>query len=450
MPRAFEVNFDGLVGPTHNYSGLSVGNRASTSHKNSVSNPKEAVLQGLEKMKNLYELGFKQGIFLPQERPDFLTARRLGFNGSDKTVLTQLAKASPSLLSSLYSASSMWTANAATMTPSADSTDGRVHFTPANLVNKFHRFIESDQTSLMLKKIFKNPKFFCHHDVLPGSEAFGDEGAANHTRLCDQYDQKGVAFFVYGRTAFLKGIIPKNFPARQTLEASMAVAKQHGLAENAVIYAQQNPNAIDAGVFHNDVAAVGNRNFYFYHEHAYLNSSEVIKNLKTKFRKICGGDLLTLQVPAKKVTLKEAVKSYLFNSQLLSLENDKMLLIAPSESQKSKPVSEYLCSLLKNKNQPITEVKFFDLRQSMKNGGGPACLRLRVVLNEDELQATHQRVLFSLELYDQLVRWAKKHYRDRLSYRDLLDPKLITESRIALDELTQICGLGSFYPFQIN
>jgi len=181
--KAFEVNFDGLVGPTHNYSGLSYGTVASIGNQAAESNPLEAVLQGLQKMKTLSDMGLKQALLPPQERPDIATLRRLGFSGSEKEVLENAGKSSSAVLSAISSASCMWTANAATVSPSADTSDGKVHFTPANLISKFHRSIEPPTTSAGLRAIFKDPRYFVHHDPLPASPQFGDEGAANHTRL---------------------------------------------------------------------------------------------------------------------------------------------------------------------------------------------------------------------------------------------------------------------------
>jgi succinylarginine dihydrolase len=445
---SFEVNFDGLVGPTHNYSGLSHGNIASTSFKSVESSPLQAVLQGLEKMKSLASEGFKQGLFPPQERPDLHTLRKLGFIGTDKKILEEVSKKSPELLMATTSASSMWTANAATVSPSADTRDRKVHFTPANLITKFHRSIEVETTSNILKKIFKDPKHFVHHEALPSSPAMGDEGAANHTRLCSDYGKKGLEFFVYGRTGLnTLGSQPKKFPARQTLEACETLARTHGLDSDAVVLAQQNPEAIDAGVFHNDVVGVGNQNVYFYHEDAYVETEKVVAELGRKFLKICGSDLEFIKVPTKEVSLDDAVKSYLFNSQLLTTDSGKMTLIAPSECREIPSVARYLENLL-GKTTPIHEVRYFNLRQSMQNGGGPACLRLRVVLKAKELGAINQKVLMNEKLYNQLVVWAKKNYREKLNFEDLADPKLVTESRTALDELTKILGLGSIYPFQ--
>jgi succinylarginine dihydrolase len=91
----------------------------------------------------------------------------------------------------------------------------------------------------------------------------------------------------------------------------------------------------------------------------------------------------------------------------------------------------------------------FDLKQSMQNGGGPACLRLRVALNQTELAAVNPAVVMTNELYATLNTWVDKYYRDRLVDADLADPQLLNECRMALDQLTQILKLGSVYPFQL-
>jgi succinylarginine dihydrolase len=448
--KAFEVNFDGLVGPTHNYSGLSYGNVASIGSQSAQSNPLEGVLQGLHKMKTLSELGLKQGLLPPQERPDIATLKKLGFSGSEKEILENIAKASPAILAAVSSASCMWTANAATVSPSADASDGKVHFTPANLISKFHRSIEPPTTSAGLRAIFKDPRYFAHHDPLPASPQFGDEGAANHTRLCADYGKKGVEFFVFGRHGFLTGAPePRKFPARQTMEASAAIARMHGLDDSAVVYGQQNPEAIDAGVFHNDVAGVGNQNVYFYHEQALLDSKRVMDELERKVQAICGEKLLAIEVSAKQVSIQDAVTSYLFNSQLVTLPAGGMALILPKECEANPAVFKYVKQLQAEHGKVFKEVRFLEVNQSMRNGGGPACLRLRVVLNEQELAGTHQKVFMNDQLYGELVTWAKKHYRDRLTSDDLRDVKLLTECRTALDELTTILGFGSIYPFQI-
>lgn len=442
--NAFEANFDGLVGPTHNYSGLSFGNIASDKNQARASNPKQAALQGLTKMKALHDLGLIQGVLAPQERPDVQTLRQLGFGGTDADVLSQAAQHSPRVLAACCSASSMWTANAATVSPSADTHDGRVHFTPANLTNKFHRSIEHETTGRILRATFPNEQHFRHHSALPGVEHFGDEGAANHTRFCHDYGQRGVEFFVFGRYAFDgRKPAPRKYPARHTFEASQAVVRKHQLSSQHVVYAQQNPDVIDQGVFHNDVIAVGNRNLLFCHQEAFLDQQTVKRDLTQAMQ----GDFRIIEVPTEQVSVEDAVQSYLFNSQLLSLPNGRTLLVIPEECRQTPAVWHYLQDLVAS-GSGIDELKIFDLKQSMSNGGGPACLRLRVVLNDTERAAVNPHTLINDELFASLTRWVGKHYRDRLEEKDLADPKLLMESRCALDELTQILNLGSVYPFQ--
>lgn len=444
--QAVEANFDGLVGPTHNYSGLSYGNVASELNQQVPSNPKEAAKQGLKKMKALHDLGLTQGVLAPQERPDIHTLRRLGFTGSDQAVLEQAAKHTPRILANCCSASSMWTANAATVSPSADTSDGRVHFTPANLTNKFHRSIEHHTTGRILEATFDNEQHFAHHAALPSADHFGDEGAANHTRLCENYSASGVEFFVFGKYAFDSSKpAPNKYPARQTYEASAAIARLHQLDPKKVVYAQQNPMVIDQGVFHNDVIAVGNQNVLFFHEEAFLSKEQVREDITAAFD---DAPFHFVEVPTSAVAVEDAISSYLFNSQLIALPNGGMAIIVPEECRENSTVYHYLQQLIAS-NNPIKEVKFFDLKQSMCNGGGPACLRLRVVLNEVERAAVNQACLISDQLFTRLDEWIEKHYRDQLSESDLADPQLLVESRTALDNLTEILELGSVYPFQL-
>lgn len=447
--KSCEVNFDGLVGPTHNYGGLSFGNVASQNNCQQASNPREAALQGLAKMKALMEMGFTQGVLAPQERPDVAGLRRLGFSGSDAQVIERAAKESMPLLAASCSASSMWVANAATVSPSADTADGRVHFTAANLNCKYHRSIEHPTTSRVLGAMFADQRHFAHHAALPAVAQFGDEGAANHTRFCRSYGEAGVEFFVFGRAAFDSRFpAPQKYPARQTLEASQAVARLHGLSAEGVVFAQQNPAVIDQGVFHNDVISVGNGEVLFYHEDAFLNTEPMLAELHDKLGRR-GGRFQAICVLRSEVGVEDAVRSYLFNSQLLSRPDGSMLLIVPEECRSNERVWNYLQRLLAD-DGPIREVKVFDLKQSMQNGGGPACLRLRVALNETELAAVNPGVIMTAPLYETLTQWVDKHYRDRMSDSDLADPHLLTECRTALDELTQHLKLGAVYPFQID
>jgi succinylarginine dihydrolase len=447
MPTAREFNFDGLVGPTHNYAGLSFGNVASFNNINSMSNPKEAALQGLAKMRTLASRGFAQALLPPQSRPNFRLLRSLGFTGSDADVIARAYKEAPVILACAYSASPMWTANAATVSPSADTVDGRTHFTAANLNSKLHRSYEHKQTARTLRALFKDEKYFAVHDALPPTPAFGDEGAANHTRLCAAHGSPGVELFVYGRVEFDPDApAPKRFPARQTLEASQAVARLHGLHGQRTVYVQQDPATIDQGVFHNDVIAVGNANVLFYHQQAFVDEGAALASLQQAMAGV-QAELRAVRVDAADVPVSDAVSSYLFNSQLLSKPNGKMALVVPQECQENPAVEKYLQGLIASAGS-IDELISFDLRQSMRNGGGPACLRLRVALTDVESAAMHQGVVMTESLYARLATWVQAHYRDQLAPPDLADPSLAIESQTALDELTNILQLPGLYEFQ--
>ena len=439
-----EYNFDGLVGPSHNYAGLSFGNVASFSNVKSASNPKQAALQGLAKMRALAARGFAQALLPPQDRPNFRLLRSIGFTGSDAEVLARAYKESPVILACAYSASPMWTANAATVSPSADTQDGRVHFTAANLNNKLHRAFEHGQSARSLRAIFGDEQHFAVHDALPSTPAFGDEGAANHTRLGASHGAPSVELFVYGRVEFEPSApSPKRYPARQTLEASQAVARLHGLDAKRTVHVQQNPDVIDQGVFHNDVIAVGNGNVLFYHEQAFADEEGSLSQLRRAVADV-GAQLAAVRVDTGQVPIADAVTSYLFNSQLLSKEDGRMALVIPQECQENKAVSRYLEGLVASE-APIDELIHFDLRQSMRNGGGPACLRLRVALSEWEARAMHQGVIMTEALYHRLVAWVEKHYRDHLEPSDLADPQLALEVHAALEELTVILNLPGLY-----
>lgn len=443
---ALEVNFDGLIGPNHNYSGLAFGNLASSRNAKNTSSPKKAALQGLEKMRTLINLGYTQGFMLPQQRPDTDALRSLGFSGTDEHVIAKASLSNPELISMVYSASSMWAANAATVTPSHDSTDGKVHFTPANLVTTSHRAIEHKQTQKLLNTMFANDYYFTVHDALPSMNRFADEGAANHTRLTKQYDEPGVGLFVYGRDNETQ-INELIFPARQTLEASQAIARQHTLPKNQAVYLKQSAQAINAGAFHNDVVAVGNGPVLFFHQDAYDAQSQ--QKAFSQLSEII--DFKAIEVPSDQVSLTDAITSYLFNSQLLASPSGNMTemrLIAPSECYDNENVRRYLANLVEDQNQPIRHVEYVDVRQSMSNGGGPACLRLRVALTEEELAAVNPAFLLDNNKIDALKACVEEYYRDELNPEDLLDPAFVVECQTALDALTKVVGLPGYYDFQ--
>ena len=362
MSKLVEINFDGIVGPSHNYAGLSLGNIASASHKGNASYPRAAALQGIAKMRGNLERGLAQGFLLPLPRPNFGLLRDLAV-GDDTN---------PALVAAAWSASSMWTANAATVSPAPDTGDGRCHLTPANLVTMLHRGQEWRDTQAQLKIAFGDQRHFAVHDAVPSS--FGDEGAANHMRFCDSHDAPGVEVFVYGRPG-------GRFPARQHEQASRAVARLHGLEPRRCVFIEQNPAAIEAGAFHNDVVAVANEKVLFTHDQAFADQIDAYEAIRAVFP-----DLHVVEVPESQVSLEEAIRTYLFNAQLVTLPTGEMALVVPSECQESTSVWSW-CERMLASNGPIRHVIPVDVRQSMANGGGPACLRLRVVADPATVDA---------------------------------------------------------------
>jgi len=443
MTTAIEANADGLIGPTHSYAGLSPGNLASSLNKGEASNPRAAVLQGLDKMKRLADLGLPQFVLPPHERPNIPFLRSLGFTGTDSQVLETAWKQAPAFASAACSASPMWAANAATVTPSADSHDGRVHFTPANLHTNLHRSLEHLQTKAALSALFPDPAHFAVHDALTPVAHLADEGAANHVRLCAEHGSKGVNLMVWGRDAFEPW--SGSYPARQTLQASQAIIRRHGAANP--VFPQQSRTAIAGGTFHNDVVCVGSLDTLFFHQLAF----EDPEGTRRAIREAANGlfEPQFVEVSAADLPLADAISSYLFNSMLIQIPGqDRLTLICPTETEQN-PRAHAVAQQIAASNGPIGAVHYVDVRQSMRNGGGPACLRLRVVLTEAELAATNPQMRLTDELHGALSIWALRWYRDRLTARDLADPTLLDETRGALDELTSILQLGSgFYPFQ--
>jgi succinylarginine dihydrolase len=440
--RHREFNFDGIVGPTHNYGGLSHGNVASMKHEGKVSNPRLAALEGLQKMRFVHSLGVGQGVLPPHDRPSLGTLRKLGFRGRDEEILVAAAEYSEHLVRLVASAAPMWCANAATVAPSCDTADGRLHVTPANLHELFHRSLEAEVTARVLGALFADEQRFEVHEPLPGAGHFADEGAANHMRFSAP-GMPAVHLFAWGRSSFGEAAEVRRFPARQTREASEALARRHLLSPDRVVFAQQHPRGIDAGAFHTDVLGVSCDAFLMMHEIAFLDGPAINQRLRSLM-----GSALSVEVATEdEFPLSDAVSSYAFNSALVALDNASIMILAPEESRENPRARAFLERVLES-NNPVKRVEYFNLRQSMHNGGGPACLRLRVQLSDAEVASLGARMTFSAVLDDELVEWVKRHYRDRLLPGDLRDPKLARESFTALDELTRILQLGSIYDFQ--
>ncbi|MCF8709250.1 N-succinylarginine dihydrolase [Rhizorhapis sp. SPR117] len=398
-----EINFDGLIGPTHNYAGLSPGNLASALNAGKIAFPRAAALQGIAKMQANLALGLTQGLFLPQDRPDQEWLEQLGENLTD---------AEPHMRAAAWSASSMWAANAATVSPAPDTKDGKCHLTVANLMTMPHRSHEWSGTLKQLQIAFAAASFRVHGPILP---PFGDEGAANHIRLCHGHGTAGIEIFVYGKNGGA-------YPVRQHIEAGKAISRIHGLDPARTLFVQQSEKAIAAGAFHNDVVAVANEHVLFAHELAFADKGSFYVALRTLLPQI-----EIIEVPAKAVSLADAVKSYLFNAQLVSLPDGGMALILPTEAQDTPAVWNWLGEMVKG-NGPIRRLIPVDVRQSMANGGGPACLRLRVVADPADIDP---RFLADREKLDGIAILVDRYWPEQIAPADLENPALIAIVRQA-------------------
>lgn len=408
-----EINFDGIIGPSHNYAGLSPGNLAATGNAGKVSHPRAAALQGVAKMRANVELGLAQGIFLPLDRPD---DRWLA------TLATDITTAEPHLAAQAMSASAMWAANAATVSPAPDTADGKCHLTVANLVTMPHRSHEWPGTLAQLQLAFANPAFAVH---APVPAPFGDEGAANHMRLTPAHGEPGVEVFVYG-------VSGGPFPARQHIEASKAVARAHALDPARTLFVEQSSEAIAAGAFHNDVVAVANENVLFAHERAFADKSAFYAELRARLP-----DAVIVEVPADRVSLADAVASYLFNAQLVTLPEGGMALILPTEARDHAGVWNWLEEMVAG-NGPIRRLVPVDVRESMSNGGGPACLRLRVVADPATIDP---RFLVDAAKLDRIGSVIETHWPEHIDPAGLTDPALIATIRAARHALAETLDL---------
>lgn len=439
-----ELQLDGLVGPTHNYAGLSPGNVASQANRAAVSHPRKAALQGLDKMRAVAALGVPQGFLPPHERPHVPTLRALGFAGPDDAVIAAAHREAPHLLARASSASAMWTANAATVIPSTDTADATLHLIVANLRSMPHRAIEPPTTARILRAAFPDRSRVSVHDAISDG---GDEGAANHIRLTGSRDAgadaPGVHVFVYGTG---DGTLPpRKHPARQDLAASKAVAACAGLPAARSVFLRQNPDAIDAGCFHNDVCSVGNGKVLLMHERSFADGDRALERI----RDATGGSVDPVVIRDDDLPIAEAVSSYLFNSQLITRPDGRMTIVAPAECGEI-PNARRALDRITDGTTPIDSVLLMDVRESMRNGGGPACLRLRVPLRHSEGDLLHPGFLLTPEREAWLRRWVERSYPESLSPHDLADPALLRSTRDALDALSSWIGAGPLYDFQLT
>jgi succinylarginine dihydrolase len=418
MTKLREINFDGIVGPSHNYAGLSPGNLAATANAGAVAHPRAAALQGVAKMRANLALGLVQGVLLPHPRPDHDWLARLAIDYAD---------APAHLRAQALSASAMWAANAATVSPAPDTADGRCHLTVANLVTMPHRSHEWRHTHAQLAIAFADTDaFIVRPPILP---PFGDEGAANHMRLCSGHAEPGVEVFVYG-------VAGGRFPARQHRTASEAIARHHGLDPARTLFVRQSDEAIAAGAFHNDVVAVANERLLLAHEQAFADRNSFHADLRMLLPEV-----EIVEVPAAEVSLADAIGSYLFNAQLVTPPDGATTLLVPEEARANPRVWGWVQRHLAG-NGAIRRVEVVDVRESMANGGGPACLRLRVVCDPETVDP---RFLVDAARLDTIAAVIERHWPEAIAPDTIGDPRLIAQveaARRALLKALELEELG--------
>ncbi len=435
-----EVQLDGLIAPTHHYGALSFGNKASMRHAGALSKPRAAAHQALDKMAHVMRLGVTQCVLPPLLRPDLDFLRGCGFEGDAAAIMQACAHDDPHLLSLAQSCAFTWTANCATVIPSTDSNDRKCHFVPANLLTTPHRALEGHARYQMLNAIFKDNDQFIIHEPLPMTPALADEGAANHHRCYNPQTEDFAHIFVHSSAHGMpKNLRPQKYPGRQSKEAQISVSRLGHIKKGHSLLITQEPRAIDAGAFHNDVVFAGCNTHILLHEQALIDQQHFISAVESLVP-----DMHIRVVSKRDLSLDEAVSCYLFNGQFLSTDNGIHLLL-PQQCQAKRP-KRVVDQLLKD--DFIQAVDYLDLSQSMMGGGGPACLRLRIPLLSEEIDALPQSIVLTEDKLQQLKQWVDAHFRDELSTDDLADPQLYSESKTALDALTQLLGTSSLYAFQ--
>ncbi len=451
---AIEVNVDAMVGPSHHFGGLGVGNVASQAHAAQVSYPRQAALQGLEKARLLSSLGVPQYLWLPPRRPrmhqgDIELLSNLGFGGTPSEQIKAAYDLAPEELSAAFSAAFMWAANSGTFTPMFDAADRRHHFTPANLISSLHRSQEACERTDDLRALFSVPRPGRHedssrcedsiliHDPLAASLPLRDEGAANHMRLCDSSFTRGIHVFVHGADSIEQ--TESAFFPRHTLAASQAIARRHGLASDRTFFLAQSTRAISAGVFHNDVIATSHRNLVLYHELAFESAESELDRIADVFLKVTGESLVLAKIDETELPLPDVISSYLFNSQIVSGVVDgepAHVMVCPDQCQHNARVRQVVDRLIDDPAIPIDEVRFVSLGQSMSGGGGPACLRLRLCI--DDAERLNSALRLTPERYQTLSDIVQADYPAELTLSDIRDTACLEQIQRAYDNLITV------------
>lgn len=447
-----EINVDAIVGPSHHFGGLGVGNVASLEHQLQPSNPRQAALEGLNKAKLLHDSGLTQLLLPPPPRPRLDWLAQVGFGvesvGPLQEQLVAAYQQAPRALSAAFSSSFMWAANAATFAPSCDTSDGKLHLTPANLISSWHRGVESLERTEQFRMLFASLPNVQVHDALPAIFPLRDEGAANHMRLSDPGGAKGLHVFVHGSDESAGSANAQCFLPRHTRAASESLARLHKLDPERTFFLHQHPKAVDAGVFHNDVIAMSHLGLLVHHEFAFMDADEDLDRLEQQYAKHCGQDLQRIVIRQQDLSLEDAVRSYLFNSQLALVDGaDKnpgdpaMQIICPRQCETIPSAKNVLQALIDDPGVPIQRVRFVDLNESMANGGGPACVRLRMSLTTEEQGQLDRRFCLDEQLYERLSAAIEQSYPDHVTLKVLSEPQFCEQVERATSAIYQAMHL---------
>ncbi|RAP29456.1 hypothetical protein DID78_03615 [Candidatus Marinamargulisbacteria bacterium SCGC AG-343-D04] len=421
------VFIDGLMGPSYHFGGLSLGNTWSETHFKEISFPKKAALEGLHKMFEVYSLGLHQYVLPPVRKDVSALFRSLGYDHFNSESLRELFSVNPYFVSSVFSSSSAWLANIGHVTPACDSFTHKMNVTPANLNYCFHRSCDVEGYRDLLSTLFEN----CHDVVLhrPITSSFGDEGSANTVRLSASSGE-GFFLYVYGKT--VDRTYSHKYPARQSKEAFDILVKQHHVSRKFVMV-QQSQEAIDAGVFHNDVICFGLENLLIVHESAFENQEEVMSYVKELYEETFSEDLQVIVISREMMSLEEAVKSYFFNSQLLPLSDGGFHCFVSTHSRKYSALEQVLQYIQSECSR--FSYSYVECDESIKNGGGPACLRLGFVASEHDRKLLNDAFLLTQERYDFLYSFISRHYPDEMQFEQLRDYEFLCECREIVDSL---------------
>lgn len=328
----------------------------------------------------------------------------------------------------------MWMANAGTCSSRTDTLDGKGRIVIANLTASLHRGQESEERHLQLRYLFQDLDQFEVVQALPSVHPLRDEGAANAMRFWNPKNNRGMYVFVFGEGYSqaknvshpeIARMLPKVHPSRQTALASQLVARRLGIGDTRSLFVQQLPKAIDAGVFHNDVIATSHEDFLLVHECAYVDQPNSLDRMADIFRKQCHGTLRTLVITEKELSLSEAVATYLFNSQIVTRKDGSWLMLCPVECQES-PTASQVLKRIQREEPRIGAIEFVSLRESMANGGGPACLRLRTYASEQEIDELPARTRIQDESLSFLEGVIASEYPETVQLEDFLDLDLVS------------------------